>query len=324
MTSDELKGVVSTILEQQRSIQLYLILKVDDELVLRLADIEDEDTAPEIQRMFEEFLKTTIVSNEDIIVRNLSVADESPNTIYEYDYNSYPEELELFKQFNIKDAIKRDHFNFRTDNLNHLFGYIVYIGNMESGIVLFKKHYSVSLIKRDSFLLGAIKSSERFEKLPGEDIIRLSNDAQLLRVGDTIFVFDLKMLERNMGFSALIQQAAAEAVDAIEELDILDDIEVLRDTLEEPSFTRKLSKVKKASPIFKLGITKDAIIEFTKKTPELAGKFKYNRAGTRIRLGSKRSKLTFVKLLNDAFLRSELTQQYYETFVKDIITKNAE
>ena len=52
-------------------------------------------------------------------------------------------------------------------------------------------------------MLGAIKSSERFEKLPGEDIIRLNSDAQLLRVGDTIFVLDLKMLERNMGFSPL-------------------------------------------------------------------------------------------------------------------------
>lgn len=83
------------------------------------------------------------------------------------------------------------------------------------------------MIKRESFLLGAIRSSERFEKLPGEDIIRLNNDAQLLRVGDTIFVLNLKMLERNMGFSALIQQAATETVSAIEELDILDDIEVL-------------------------------------------------------------------------------------------------
>ena len=221
MTQDELKNAVSTVLEQPHSTQLYLILKVNDELVLRLADIEDDNTAPEIQHMFVEFLETTIVSNEDMVVRNLSVADESPNAVSENDYDSYPEELNLFKQFNIEEAVNIDHFNFNTDDLNHLFGYIVYIGSMESGIVLFKKHYPISLIKRESFLLGAIKSSERFEKLPGEDIIRLNNDAQLLRVGDAIFVLNLKMLERNMGFSALIQRAAAETVDAIEELDII-------------------------------------------------------------------------------------------------------
>lgn len=323
MTSDELKGAVSTVLGQQHSTQLYLILKVSDKLVLRLADIEDEITAPEIQHMFEEFLETTIVSNEDLIVRNLSIADEFPNAVYEYDFDSYPEELNLFKHFNIEEAVGTNHFDFRTDDLKNLFGYIVYIGNMESGIILFKKHYPITLIKRDSFLLGAIKSKGRFEKLPGEDIIRLNNEAQLLRVKDTIFVFDLKMLERNMGFSALIQQAAIETVDAIEKLDILDDIEVLRDALEVPSFLRKLSKVKNASPIFKLGISKKEIVEFTKSTPELAGKFKYSEDGTQIRLDTKKSKIAFLKLMNDAFLHSELTQQWYDASAKDNITQGA-
>ena len=163
------------------------------------------------------------------------------------------------------------------------------------------------MIKRESFLLGAIRSSERFEKLPGEDIIRLNNDAQLLRVGDTIFVLNLKMLERNMGFSALSQQAATETVSAIEV----------------PSFARKLSKVKKASPIFKLGISKEAIVEFTKNTPELAGKFKYSEDGTQIRLDTKKSKIAFLKLMNDAFLHSELTQQWYDASAKDNITQGA-
>lgn len=322
MTSDELKNAVSTVLEQPHYTQLYLILKINNELVMRLADIEDEETAPEIQNMFEGFLNTTIISNEDMVIRDLSVADESPNVVYQYDYDSYPQELGLFRQFEIVEAIKSPHFNFETDDLSHLFGYIIYLGSMQNGLVLFKKHYPISLIKRESFLLGAIKSKERFERLPGEDIIRLNNDVQLLRLGDTVFVLDLRVLEHNMGFSALMQQTAIETVEAIEELDILDDIEVLRDTLEDLSFARKLSKVKKSSAIFKLGITKDTIIEFTKTTPALVGKFKYSDDGAKIRLDTKKSKLAFLKLLNDSFLHSELTEQYYEASAKDNITQN--
>ena len=67
MTSDELKNAVSTVLEQPHYTQLYLILKINNELVMRLADIEDEETAPEIQNMFEGFLNTTIISNEDMV-----------------------------------------------------------------------------------------------------------------------------------------------------------------------------------------------------------------------------------------------------------------
>lgn len=323
MTSDELKNAVSTVLEQPHYTQLYLILKINNELVMRLANIEDAETAPEIQNMFEGFLNTTIISNEDMIIRDLSVADESPNVLYQYDYDSYPQELGLFRQFEIAEAIKSPHFNFETENLSHLFGYIIYLGSMQNGIVLFKKHYPISLIKRESFLLGAIKSKERFERLPGEDIIRLNNDVQLLRLGDTVFVLDLRVLEHNMGFSALMQQTAIETVEAIEELDILDDIEVLRDTLEDLSFARKLSKVKKSSAIFKLGITKDTIVEFTKTTPALVGKFKYSDDGAKIRLDTKKSKLAFLKLLNDSFLHSELTEQYYEASAKDNITQNA-
>ena len=320
MTSEELKNAAASVLEKPYHTQLYFILKVGDELIMRLADIEDKNTVLEIQRMFVGFVNNTIISNDNIIIRSLSVADELPNAIYEYDYESYPEELDVFKKFSIETAVKSEKFNFKTDNLSQLFGYIIYLGSMENGIVLFK-HYSISLIKRDSFLLGAIKSAERFEKLPGEDIIRLNDSIQLVRINEVIFVLDLQMLERNMGFSALIQKAASETVEAIQTLEILDDIQVLKDALCEPAFSRKLSRVKKSSPIFKLGITKEAIIEFTKTTPELAGKFKYSDDGYKIRLDTKKSKDAFLKLMNDSFLRSELTKQYYEASTKDNITQ---
>lgn len=320
MTSEELKKAAVSVLGKPLHTQLYLILKVGDELIMRLADIEDKNTAPEIQQMFVGFVNNTIVYNDNITIRSLSIADELPNAIYEYDYENYPEELGVFKEFSIETAVKSEKFNFETDNLSQLFGYIIYLGSMENGIVLFKKHYPISLIKRDSFLLGAIKSSERFEKLPSEDIIRLNDSVQLVRINEAIFVLDLKMLEHNMGFSVLIQKAD-ETVEAIQALEILDDIQVLKDALCEPAFSRKLSRVKKSSPIFKLGITKEAIIEFTKTTPELAGKFKYSDDGNKIRLDTKKSKDAFLKLMTDSFLRSELTKQYYEASTKDNITQ---
>lgn len=183
MTEDELKNAVSTVLEQPHYTQVYLVLKIEGELVLRLADIEDEKTAPEIQGLFEEFLENTIVSNEDITIRYLSVGDEALNAVYQYDYDSYPEELGLFKNFELTSATETKKFDFREDDLGSLFGYIIYLGSMENGVVLFKKHYPISLIKRGSFLLGAKKKAKRFEKLPGVDIIRMNGEAQLLRLG---------------------------------------------------------------------------------------------------------------------------------------------
>lgn len=323
MTIEEIKDKLSTLLGQPYTVQVYFVLKQDGNLVLRLADIEDEKTEPEVDKLFLEYMTDTVLNKNDLQVCELSTADERTNAIFHYDYTEYPEELEVFQSFDIKKATKEvEKFNFEQDNLSRLCGYIIYIGSMEDGVSLFKKHYPISLIKRDSFLLGAIKSKKRFELVTGDDIIRLNGAVQLFRINGEIFVIDIKVLERNMGFNQLIYRAADETVQAIEELAIIEDIQVLRDSAEDIAFARKLSKVKKSSPIFKLNISKETIIEFTKATHDLSGRFKYTEDGNEIRLDTKKSKDAFITLMNDAFLRSELTKQFYEAKAKDNITQN--
>lgn len=318
MRIEEVKESIGSVLNDSYSMQLYFVLKREDQFVLRLADLEDDSAAPEVQALFTGNIRNKILENEDLQLCQLSTDDERANAIYHYDYETYPDELGVFKNFNIKSATASiPKFDFTQDDLGTLFGYIIYVGSMQNGIVLFKKHFPISLIKRDSFLLGAVKDKRRFEKVSGEDIIRINGSAHLLKVNDEIYVMDVKILERNMGFTKLIQKAAEQTLTAIEELSILEDIEVLKDSASETSFARKLSKVKRTSPIFKLGISKETIIEFTKTTAELAGKFKYSEDGLTIRLDTKKSKEAFLKLMNDAFLRSELTKQYYEASAKD-------
>ena len=323
MTIEEIKDKLSTLLGQPYTVQVYFVLKQDENLILRLADIEDEKTEPEVDKLFLEYMTDTVLNNNDLQVCELSTADERTNAIFHYDYTEYPEELEVFQSFDIKQATKEvEKFNFEQDNLSRLCGYIIYIGSMEDGVSLFKKHYPISLIKRDSFLLGAIKSKQRFELVTGDDIIRLNGAVQLFRINGEIFVIDIKVLERNMGFNQLIYKAADETVQAIEELAIIEDIQVLRDSAEDIAFAHKLSRVKKSSPIFKLNISKETIIEFTKTTHDLSGRFKYSEDGNEIRLDTKKSKDAFITLMNDAFLRSELTKQFYEAKAKDNITQN--
>lgn len=171
-------------------------------------------------------------------------------------------------------------------------------------------------------MLGLKKSAERFEKISGDDILRLNGDFQLIRIGDELYVTDVKVLERNLGFNELIFREASTSVGAIGKLGLLEDIQVLKDSAEEVSYARKLSKVKKTSPIFSKNIPKEVIIEFTKTNPGLKNAFKYSDDGLTIRLDTKKSKEAFIKLLNDAFLRSELTKEYYEARAKDNISNS--
>lgn len=318
MEVEILKKNIENIVSQPISAQVFLLLKQDDQFIAKRADLENGKTEPEVTKLFNEFILNKIVNNDELQLCELSTADERTNALYHYDYDEYPEELKLFKEFDINSSISNiDKFNFHKDNINSLYGYIIYLGTMENGIVLFKKHYSISLIRRDSFLLGIKKAKKRFELIQGDDILRLNGDAQLMLIDGEIYVLDTKVLEQNIKFSALINKAADETIAAIDVLGLLDDIQVLKDSAEEINFARKLSKVKKTSPIFSLNIPKETIVQFTKTTKELAGRFKYSEDGQAIRLDTKKSKDAFLKLMNDSFLRSELTNQYYETSAKD-------
>ena len=319
MTIEEIKAKVNGIFSESYSTQVYLVLKIEDVFELRIADIEDA-TEPEIRAMFSGSVCSRISDNEDLSICNLSSADDRANALFAYDYAEYPDELAVFQSFDLQTAIENvPKFNFNNDNISFLYGYIIYLGSMNDGLLLFKKHYPISLIKRECFLLGLKKSAERFEKISGDDILRLNGDFQLIRVGDEIYVTDVKVLERNLGFNELIFRESSTTIESIDGLKLLENIQVLKDSAEEVSFARKLSKVKKTSPIFTNNIPKEVIVEFTKTNPGLKGAFKYSDDGLTIRLDTKKSKEAFIKLLNDSFLRSELTKEYYEARAKDNI-----
>lgn len=319
MKAKELKKSMKSILETPYAIQIYLVIREKDDFSIKLADIESTTTIPELKELFQFHLTDEIINNDSLSLQNLSAADERSNVVYFYDYDEYPEELDLIRKFELSEAIAQEKFNFKTDELSKLHGFLIYLGSMNKGMLLFKKHYPISLIKRDAFLL--YKSENRFKKFDGSDIIRINGNVQLIKLNDHIYITDLKVLEKNFGFDKLIHSAAEEAISIIEEYGLLEDIEVLKDTAEELAFARKLSKVKTNSPIFNLNIPKENVLEFTRNTPELAGKFKYSDDGKKIRLDTNKSKKEFIKLLNDAFLHSELTKVYYDARAKDVITK---
>ena len=324
MQIDDFRGKIQSILASPISSQLYLAVKNGEDLYeLKLADLEDKSTEPTIRKLFCDSLHKFAV-NQDLSLCDLSAADERRNALFRYDYKDYPEELKLLKEFNIAEAVKHTpKFDFTSDDLAKIKGYIIYLGTMGNGIVIYKQHYSISLIKRETFLLGAVKSKNRFEQISGNDMIRMNSDVQIIKIDDEMYVVDLDVLEKNLGFTKLIQKAANDLIDEIETLGIVEDVQPLKDSAGNIPFARKLARAKAASPLIKLQIPKEEIVQFTKTAPGLKGKFKYTEDGATIRLDTNASKEIFIKLLNDAYLYSKLTEQYYEARSKDSIANEA-
>lgn len=321
MNVQEIKSKISSIITNNTSLNVFFVLTdKDGEYIKRKVDLAQGDTTEEFIDLFRAYIENTIIQNEELSLCDLSSYDDRVNAIYAYDYNIYPKELICIHDFNIEKEIESEKFSFSEENLSDLRGYLIYLGSINEGIVLYKKHYPVSLIKRDSFLM--YKKDRRFVKFEGDDILRISGTIQVMKLENEMFVLDINNFERNFGFENLIIKRASETIEEIDKKEILEDVQVLKDSVDDITFARKLSKVREKSPVISLNISNEDIINFTKTNPGLMGRFKYSEDGKKIRLDTKASKNAFIKLLNDDYLRSNLTNQEYDSIAKDRIDAN--
>lgn len=321
MDIKEIKNNLNQILTRDISLNMFFVLEDEEgNYFKRKVDLEQGKTTEELIDLFKSNLLINIIGNEELCLYNLSESDDRRNAIYYFDYDVYPKDLRCIHDFNLDEDVAVDKFSFSNENLSGLRGYIIYLGSMTDGVVLYKKHYPISLIKRDSFML--YKKQQRFVRFDGDEMLRINENVQVMKLNNEIYALDIDNFERNFGFESLIIKRATETIEEIEQIGILEDVQVLKDSVDDITFARKLSKVREKSPVISLNISNDDIINFTKTNPGLRGRFKYSEDGKQIRLDTKASKNAFIKLLNDDYLRSNLTNQEYDSIAKDRI--NAE
>lgn len=289
-TKEQLVESMQKILNGESGINLYFALKQENnEIEVKRADLKDGDTQEHLMGQFESLLKEDFLDNKDLQILQLSKADERKDAIYEYDLVEFPETLQYFSKFSYEKHY--DTFSFVKDDLLALDAYIIVIGSQENHCILYKKFYPVFLLGHGSFCL--FPSKQRFEEFDKE-ILRVNRNYQFMKIGEKIYIKDLKILEKYGGFRDIIQREARDAVQSIVELKILEEVDGLLETLkDDASFARKLCKIKNTSPVLECKISNKDIIQFSKTHPGVAGQLKYNNIGDKILLTTKKSQKIF-------------------------------
>ncbi len=210
-------------------------------------------------------------------------------------------------------------FNSKVDQLNDIKATLTVIGNNKQQICLYKLMAPVNTFKAKKHFYIA-KSQERLIKL-NDDFLRIVPSAEFFQLDNTLFIINLNQLERNFDFREVIQKEALKGIEAINNLDLIEDISVLNEPLKDMTFARKLTKIANHSPVLKAEIPNETIIDFCKSHETLKGKFKFNEDNSKILLNTKIARNLFIKLLMDDFLTSELTKHNYLSLAKDDITQ---
>lgn len=317
MTITELRKILKDLYEDGIGAVAYFILNIENELCVRMVDIENKHL-DDLKNCYLNAITNSIMNTDDERVEDLqllqiSVADERTNALYEFDLEEVPNELAFFNS--ISENGEQEVFTSKNESLKNLYGYVIAIGTSEKKVLLFKKHYPISAFSPQKFFI--FESNHRFTKLD-TTMIRLDPNFDMLYVENKIIVKKLDILEKYAGFHSIIQREATASVLAIADAEIVDNAEVLNDMIHDVSFARKLTKTAKGSPVIGK-IPTIAIVNFVKNHPKLKDKIKFSQDETKLHLDTKESKKQLLKLLNDDYLRSELTQAYYDSLAKDAL-----
>ncbi len=316
MSIDNLKETIIDILSPDScSAEFYFLLDSGNGLEVKSIEI-NENAQNELSKIFINSITNSLILNDDLSLINLSGADDRNNAIYKYDLDDVPIGLSHLDQILENDDFQV--FNFAHQNLSHLEGILILIGNEENQIALYKHQYPVTLLKKNSgFNILRAANSNRFEKLE-EDILRVTPKFEFFKLNDEYYILDLKALEKFYGFHDAVKNIAKTGIENIENTNLVMNCDSFSDRLDDITFARKLVRSAKDSPVLGV-IPNEVIIQFSKTHPALKNKFKYSDDGIQFNLKTKKSQNLFLKILNDDFLQSELTRKYYDSMAKDPI-----
>jgi hypothetical protein len=313
MTLEELRIKIESIAQIQASgLNVYFLLNTVQGQIIKRANIIENVKSNLITAY--KFSLTQAVANEDLTMINLSAADDRQTAIYLYDLEDQPAVFTYFERIqNDNEENPIPLFEFEKDNLAELEGYFVLIGDFENNVILYRKQMPINLFKQGKIYL--VKGHDtQFDKIDKE-FLRIDTKIDVISANDSIIINNISILERHYEFRAIIEHEAEASLESINGLGILENIQVLQERVSDTTFARKLSKISTTSPVFNLPT--GHIMQFVRNHHILGNEFRYSDDETKILLDTKKSQNFFLRLMNDDFLHSQLTDYDYMTPAKD-------
>ena len=307
-----IKSLETILGEKTLSPVVYFRLKNGE---IKLVDI-DNDILPHILALYKTKIRNGIIDKDDLELLNLSEADERKNVIYKYDFDR---EREPFLSINTVVIGKNiNKFSVSKDTLENIDAIIVRIGNAKENIYLYTKFYSISLIKQDR-ALKIYYSDHRF-KLFMDKLIQITGNFDIIRYNNEYYIKKYEILETYYHFESVIKGRTENDFERIKTLGLIENEEKLSNYLNnKTSRARKFIKVMASSKVIQNQISNDKLISFVTNHSKLKDNVKINDAGDKFVLKTNKNCDFFIKLLDDDFLKSELTEEEYEAIAKNNI-----
>lgn len=324
MTKEVLQAKLDGLIAQENcGMNLYFILRQQDEYILKKANVKNEALTP-IRNVLRDNLVhlRQMMDEPTFAVLNLSGAEDRTNVIYQYDLEEL-RPISLMKEVDANlfndgyfTADNNRVFDFNTDTFEDVDAWIASYGVEGNHIIIYRKTFSVNLLKQGRNLF-IFKDAEQID-IVKDDIFRIDGKIDFFLVDNTVLIYNISILEKFNDFKDIVQRSARSSIQQIAAVDLVEDIAKLRERAESDiSFARKLIKVTTNALILNV-VDKERIIQFAREHAYLSRRLKVS-ADNKFELEKKSAQNLFIQLLDDAFLHSELSSNDYLSPGKDIL-----
>lgn len=295
----------------------FLLLEEGSGHHLEPLDLEEKD-GEHIANLFALHLRELANKIESNLVLPITAADGRAGGIYKYNLPNMPPRLNLgLEALAMEDLLS---YSRPASSIVDAKAFVSVLGRNTERICLYKHLYPVSVFRKKNLfeVVTSAGAAPTRLKQAANELLRVDGSFDFFFIDDSMYSIGTKIIEKYYGFSDAILAEATKCANSIAATDLVADVNKITRKIEtgDASFAKKIVRAVSTSRVLGL-VSRDKIIAYTKTNKYYTGKFHYSPSGDAIELTSMASVHTFLKLICDDCLYSELTDTFYDVSVKD-------
>lgn len=276
----------------------------------------DQDFVSSIIEVVAEGIKSIIVDRDYEIV-DYSTADERKKRYYRYDINDIPDSMKVLSMV-IGNADIED-YNMKDDKIEGLDNLIIVISNGTDKCFSIFKHLSTieKIATSSKAVLGFF--GDRVLKSVSETFLRISPSFQVIYTSNNYILTNESFAESSFKLHDVLKREADKLTKRLEHKKIVYDLKKIKQYNDTPSFCRKLVKVLKDSKVLEDDFDKSNIFTFLDRDDTVREQvlIKDIDGEKFIEVNNKTAANVLLEILNDEFVKSEITGTQYKAPDKD-------
>ncbi|CAI3654989.1 DUF4868 domain-containing protein [Clostridium neonatale] len=308
MSKQEFSNVINSIINQNISygLKVFTCVKEENSDDIKVKNFNMLDPLQDnIKNLIVDVIQQQYLA-EDIEFDKITNIADNRKIIYEL------EQDDKYRPFAFLNNINLNEEYFSNDDTDKLIGFIFKFNLNSNNIFVYQQAYSGTRIKNKNVLHVVKRATDKFD-IFDKELLRIDKRAEIIILNDVLYVKNINVLQEKFKFQKYVRGEAKKVINKINELDIVTNIDKIKDCESEERLTssKKIMKLKN-SPV--LTIDKEDLIN--RLTTIEKYKNIINIVNGKIKTDTKKDVGKVLKILNDDYLKSELTEVDYDSSIK--------